>query len=110
SSKSYPCYEVLGQIDFDLAFHTAFVLNQKLTLSWRIDYRRVDIRQTNNAKTVLCEVFDWSCRLRQRVGPRLFPAPRHRPHHNLRDLCVGLTDCPQLDGNQVGIRKGLKIH
>src|SRR2546427_6612537 len=61
-------YEVPGKTNFDLALHVAFVLNQKATFFRRIDYRLIDIRQTDNAKTVLCKVFDWRDRKSTRLN------------------------------------------
>jgi hypothetical protein len=88
SSISYDCYKVFGKINFDLALHVVFALNNKTTLPRRIDYRRVDIRQTNDAKAVLREVFDWRFRSSPRVGPKLFPTTRHHAYDQFFDIAT----------------------
>jgi len=51
---SYVRDEVFGKIDFDLPLSIVFAMNKKTTLGRQIDSRTVDIRQPDDAESILC--------------------------------------------------------
>jgi hypothetical protein len=90
-----------------MEFISVRVANQKLMRRSYSRSRFVDIAKSDDAEAVLCHVLNG---LRETIGNDFFPADYHRRYDQVICNSVPADAYQQPDANQVGIKKGLKIH
>ena len=96
-------------MDRDFTLPPTFVTDQEATLTRRVVLQAVNFAQTNNAEAVLRHVLDRRGLLRHTVSNKLCSSYCHRLHDQICNV-VSADDRQQLDGNEMRIKKGLKVY